>query len=101
MYDRQTIPPDVSQSVDTHRDQLCDQLDPVLDKLADSLSGLKDTMSLVPGSTDRESQTCDDGKRLPMGDRKFDSSKITQFNGLCELGPFDESSSTRYMDQKI
>ena len=91
MYDRQTLPPDVSQSVDSHRDQLRDQLPPVLDKLADSLSGLKDTMSiLTAGSAARESQARDAGKRLPMSGRKCDASKITQFNGLCELGPLDE-----------
>jgi hypothetical protein len=91
MYDSQTTqtrPPAVSQSVDTHRDQIHDQLPPVLDILADSLSDLKNTMStLVAGSTARESQTRDAEKRLPMGDRKSDASKITQFNGICELGP--------------
>ena len=91
MYDRHTMTPAVSQSVDTHRDQLRDQLPPVLDKLADSLSGLKDTMNtLVAGSAVRESQSRDTGKRLPMSGRKFDSSKITQFNGHCELGSLDE-----------
>ncbi len=46
MYDSQTTqtrPPAVSQSVDTHRDQIRDQLPPVLDILADSLSDLKNT----------------------------------------------------------
>ncbi len=41
MYESQTIqtrPPVVSQSVDTHHDQIRDQLPPVLDKLADSNS---------------------------------------------------------------
>ena len=83
MYDRHTMTPDVSQSVDTHRDQLRDQLPPVLDKLVDSLSGLKDTMStLTAGNATRESQSRDVGKRLPMSGRKFDVSKVTQFNGL-------------------
>ena len=59
MYDRQTMAPDVSQSVDTHRDQFHDQLPPVLDKLDDSLSGLKDTMNtLASGSVLRESLRC-------------------------------------------
>jgi hypothetical protein len=93
MYESQTIqtrPPAVSQSGDTHHDQIRDQLPPVLDKLADSISDLKNTMStLTVGSTGRESQARDDGKRLPVGGRKFDTSKITQFNGLCELGPFE------------
>jgi hypothetical protein len=83
MYDRQTMPPAVSQSVDTHRDHLRDQLPPVLDKLVDSLSGLKDTIStLTTGNTTRESQACDADKRLSMSGRKFDASKVTQFNGL-------------------
>ena len=50
MYDSQTTqtsPPAVSQSVDTHRDQIRDQLPPVLDILADSLSDLKNTMSTL------------------------------------------------------
>jgi hypothetical protein len=77
----------ISQSVDTHRDQIRDQSPPVLDILADSLSDLKNTMStLVAGSAARESQTRDAEKRLPMSGRKSDASKITQFNGLCELG---------------
>ena len=58
MYESQTIQtrhPAVSQSVDTHHDQIRDQLPPVLDKLADSLSDLKNTMStLSAGSTARE-----------------------------------------------
>ena len=55
MYDRQSMPPVVSQSVHTHRDQLRDQLPPVLDKLVDSLSGLKGTMStLGAGSATRD-----------------------------------------------
>ena len=84
-------PPVVSQSVDTHRDQIRDQLPPVLDQLSDSLSGLKDTMTtLTTGNTARESQTRNAGKRLSMSGGKFDTSKITQFNGLCELGPLDE-----------
>ena len=90
MYESQTIQtrsPDVSQSVDTHRDQIRDQLPPVLDILADSLSDLKNTMSiLVAGSTTRESQARDVEKRLSMSGRKSDVSKITQFNELCELG---------------
>jgi hypothetical protein len=94
MYESQTVqtrPPAVSQSVTTHHDQIRDQLPPVLDKLADSLSDLKNTMSsLAAGSATRESQPRDAGKRLPVSGRKFDDSKITQFNGLCELGPFDE-----------
>ncbi len=64
MYDTQktqTRPPVVSQSVDTHRDQIRDQLPPVLDILTDSLSDLKNTMStLVAGSAACESQTRDD-----------------------------------------
>ncbi len=73
--------------MDTHRDQICDQLPPVLDILADSLSDLKNTMStLVAGSTACESQERDAERRLPMSDRKSDVSKITQINGLCELG---------------
>jgi hypothetical protein len=60
----------------------------VIDILADSLSDLKNTMStLVAGSAARESQTRDVEKRLPMSGRKSDVNKITQFNGLCELGP--------------
>jgi hypothetical protein len=94
MYESQTIQtrhPAVSQSVDTHHDQIRDQLPPVLDKLADSLSDLKNTMStLAAGSAARESQARDAGKRLPIGGRRFDPAKITQFNGLCELGKFDE-----------
>ncbi len=97
MYDSQTSqtiqtrPPVVSQSMDTHRDQIRDQLPPVLHKLTDSLSDLKNTMStLVAGSAAHESQAHDAGKRLPISGRKFDTSKITQFNGLCELGSFDE-----------
>jgi hypothetical protein len=94
MCDSQTIqtsPPVVSQSVDTHRDQIRDQLPPVLDKLADSLSDLKNTMcTLAAGSATRESEARDADKRFPVSGRKFDASKITQFNGLCELGPFDE-----------
>ncbi len=90
IYDSQTTqtsPPDVSQSVDTHRDQIRDQLPPVLDILADSLSDLKNTMSiLVAGSATRESQARDVEKRLSMSGRKSDVSKITQFNELCELG---------------
>ena len=90
MYDRQTTqtrPPAISQSVDTHRDQIRDQLPPVLDILADSLSDLKNTMSiLVAGSATRESQARDVEKRLSMSGRKSDVSKITQFNELCELG---------------
>jgi hypothetical protein len=90
MYDSQTTktrPPAVSQSVDTHRDQIRDQLPPVLDILADSLSDLKNAMStLVAGSATCESQTRDAERRLSMSGRKSDSSKITQFNGLCELG---------------
>jgi hypothetical protein len=46
MYDSQTAqtrPPAVSQSVDFRRDQIRDQLPPVLDILADSLSDLKNT----------------------------------------------------------
>jgi hypothetical protein len=74
--------------VDTHRDQIRDQLPPVLDILADSLSDLKNTMIiLVAGRGTRESQARDAEKRLPMSGRKSDTSKITQFNGLCELGP--------------
>ncbi len=69
--------------MDTHRDQIRDQVPPVLDILTDSLSDLKNTMStLVAGSAVRESQACDAEKRLPMSDRKYDDSKITQFNGL-------------------
>ncbi len=63
----------------------------MLDKLADSLSDLKNTMcTLAAGNATRESQTRDTDKGLPVSGRKFDVSKITQFNGLCELGPFDE-----------
>jgi hypothetical protein len=46
--------------------------------------------TLTEGSVVHESQTRDAGKRLPVSGRKFDVSKITQFNGFCELGPFDE-----------
>ena len=91
MYNRQTLPLAVTQSVDTHRDQLCDHPPPVLDKLADSLSGLMDTMStLAAGSDARESRARDSGERLSMSGRKFDSNKLIHFNGLCELGPLDE-----------
>ncbi len=79
MYESQTIQtryPAVSQSVDTHHDQIRDQLPqlpPVLDKLTDSLSDLKNTMStLTTGNTGRESQVRDDRKKLPVSDRKFD-----------------------------
>jgi hypothetical protein len=99
MYESQTVQtrtPAVSQSVVTHHDQIRDQLPPVLDKLTDSLSDLKNTMSSLTAvretheSLKRESQTRDAGKRLPVSGRKFDVSKITQFNRLCELGPFNE-----------
>ena len=63
----------------------------MLNKIADSLSDLKNTVSsLAAGSAARESQARDAGNRLPVSGRKFDASKITQFNGLCELGPVDE-----------
>jgi hypothetical protein len=75
MYESQTIqtrPPAVSQSVDTPRDQIRDQLPPVLNKLADSLSDLKDTMNtLIVRNDTRESQARDPGKRFPMIGRKF------------------------------
>ncbi len=84
MYESQTVqtrPPAISQSVATHHDQIRDHLPPVLDKLADSLSDLKNTVSsLASGSAARESQARDAGKRLPVSGRKFDASKITQFN---------------------
>ncbi len=79
MYDSQTSqtsqtrPPVVSQSVDTHRDQIRDQFPPVLNKLVDSLSDLKNTMrTLTSGSTAHESQARDAGKRLPISGRKFE-----------------------------
>jgi hypothetical protein len=46
--------------------------------------------TLSVGNDARESQARDAGKRLPVSCRKFDARKITQFNGLCELGSFDE-----------
>ena len=74
MYESQTIQtrhPAISQSVDAHHDQIRDHLPPVLDKLADSLSDLKNTMStLAAGSAARESQARDAGKKLPIGGRK-------------------------------
>jgi hypothetical protein len=66
MYDNQTAqtrPPAVSQSVDSRRDQIRDQLPPVLDILADSLSDLKSTNFGI----------------LHFG--------ILEIHGLCELGP--------------
>jgi len=66
MYDSQTAqtrPPAVSQSVDSRRDQIRDQLPPALDILVDSLSDLKNTNFGI----------------LNFG--------LIEIHGLCELGP--------------